>query len=113
MPICAMPQKLHFELDNFREMKYFLILLFILSTITSAEAREPISYHEKAEFMRHHPCPSTGKVKLRFGCKGYVIDHIDPLACVGEDNAYNMQWQTKDEAKLKDKWKPNMILFIY
>lgn len=24
-------------------------------------------------------CPSTGKVKVRYGCKGYVIDHIDPI----------------------------------
>lgn len=52
-----------------------------------------------------HPCPFTGKVNVRYGCKGYVINHIDPLACGGEDKAYNMQWQTKDEAKLIDKWE--------
>ena len=85
-----------------RYLAAFLILL-IFSNIT--EARQERSYREKAEFMRHHPCPSTGKVKVRYGCKGYVIDHIDPLACGGEDKAFNMQWQTKEEAKLKDKWE--------
>lgn len=69
------------------------------------EAKQERSYQEKAEFMRHNPCPSTGKVKVRYGCKGYIIDHIDPLACGGEDKAYNMQCQTKVEAKLKDKWE--------
>lgn len=55
--------------------------------------------------MRYHPCPSTGKAKVRYGCKGYVIDHLDPLACGGEGKAYKMQWQSKEEAKLKDKWE--------
>ena len=83
-------------------MKLFVFLILTFSISAQAEQR---SYHEKAKFMRHHPCPSTGKVKIRYGCKGYVIDHIDPLACGGEDKAYNMQWQTKEEAKLKDKWE--------
>jgi hypothetical protein len=32
-----------------------------------------------------------------------VIDHIVPLACHGTDLPSNMQWQTKDQAKAKDK----------
>ena len=67
------------------------LLLSVLSDLT--DARQVRSYQEKADFMRYHPCPSTGKVKVRNGCKGYVIDHINPLACGGEDKAYNMQWQ--------------------
>jgi hypothetical protein len=84
-------------------MNYLAVFILLLSVSTFTEARQERSYQEKAEFMRHHPCPSTGKVKVRYGCKGYIIDHIDPLACGGEDKAYNMQWQTKEEAKLKDK----------
>lgn len=80
-----------------------VILLLTFSNIT--EARQERSYRAKAEFMRHNPCPTTGKVKVRNGCKGYVIDHIDPLTCGGEDKPYNMQWQTKEEAKIKDKWE--------
>ena len=37
------------------------------------------------------------------GRPGYVIDHIVPLACRGADAPSNMQWQTVEAAKLKDK----------
>ena len=37
------------------------------------------------------------------GRPGYVIDHITPLACGGFDIPSNMQWQTKADAKAKDK----------
>ena len=39
------------------------------------------------------------------GRKGYVIDHIIPLSKGGRDDPSNMQWQTKEEAKEKDKWE--------
>jgi len=34
---------------------------------------------------------------------GYVIDHVVPLKRGGEDAPENMQWQTIEEAKAKDK----------
>jgi hypothetical protein len=37
------------------------------------------------------------------GRPGYVVDHIKPLACGGADALSNMQWQTIEEAKAKDK----------
>lgn len=54
-----------------------------------------------------------GKAKHEFermtgyprGRKGYVVDHIMPLACGGADNTSNMQWQTVEQAKLKDAWE--------
>ncbi|HET7815072.1 MAG TPA: HNH endonuclease signature motif containing protein [Candidatus Baltobacteraceae bacterium] len=39
------------------------------------------------------------------GRPGYVIDHVIPLACGGADAPANMQWQTKADAKAKDKWE--------
>ena len=39
------------------------------------------------------------------GRKGYVVDHKIPLACGGADDPSNMQWQTKADAKAKDKWE--------
>ncbi len=37
------------------------------------------------------------------GRPGYIIDHIKPLACGGADDPSNMQWQTIEAAKAKDK----------
>ena len=83
----------------------------------SRPARRPSSYCEfcardshgrikrsesaKSTFQRLNPCPATGKNNGR--CPGYVIDHIVPLKRGGQDAPSNMQWQTKAEAKAKDK----------
>jgi len=37
------------------------------------------------------------------GWPGHVADHIVPLACGGADAPSNMQWQTTEEGKAKDK----------
>lgn len=39
------------------------------------------------------------------GRPGWVIDHIVPLACGGADAPSNMQWQTVEAAKAKDKFE--------
>jgi hypothetical protein len=57
----------------------------------------------RREFMKEHPCPSTGKTSGR--CPGYVVDHVKALKHGGADEPSNMQWQTKAEAKAKDKWE--------
>ena len=57
----------------------------------------------RRDFEHHHPCPSTGKTSG--ACPGYVIDHITPLKRGGADAPGNMQWQTKDAAKEKDRWE--------
>jgi hypothetical protein len=55
----------------------------------------------KHAFEKDHPCPATGKTSG--ACPGYVVDHIKPLATGGADTPSNMQWQTTEEGKLKDK----------
>jgi hypothetical protein len=59
------------------------------------------SSHAKTEFRDNHPCPSTGKTTGP--CKGYVIDHVQALKHGGRDEPSNMQWQTIEEAKAKDR----------
>jgi len=59
----------------------------------------------------HGKIVHSGKAKDGFkratgyphGRPGYVIDHIQPLACGGADVPSNMQWQTKADATTEDK----------
>ena len=51
----------------------------------------------KAAFMRMTGYPH--------GRPGYVVDHIVALKHGGADAPTNMQWQTVEEAKAKDKWE--------
>lgn len=82
-------------------------LLFLAITLACtaapAEARIKRSQSAKVEFKLQHPCPATGARKGP--CRGYVIDHIKPLACGGPDQPDNMQWQTIADGKAKDKWE--------
>lgn len=59
------------------------------------------SQHTKNDFKRQHPCPATGKSSG--ACPGYVVDHVKALKHGGADNPSNMQWQSKEAAKQKDK----------
>lgn len=52
-------------------------------------------------FKREHPCPANQQPKGP--CPGYVIDHVIPLKRGGADAPSNMQWQTVEEAKAKDR----------
>jgi hypothetical protein len=63
-------------------------------------ARDP---RASSSFKKQHPCPSTGKA---YGsCPGYTVDHVVPLKRGGADAPHNMQWQTNEAAKQKDKWE--------
>jgi hypothetical protein len=53
----------------------------------------------RADFMRRPGYPKGRKV--------YVVDHIVPLECGGADVPSNMQWQTVQEAKIKDRTERN------
>lgn len=55
----------------------------------------------RAEFQRANPCPLNGQP--RGACPGYVVDHVIPLCAGGPDEPANMQWQTREQAREKDK----------
>ena len=64
-------------------------------------ARGHRSAAAKYAFRRAHPCPATGLT--RGACPGYVVDHIKALKRGGPDTPANMQWQTREAAKAKDR----------
>ena len=61
------------------------------------------SLEAKKAFKKMQLCPSTSKPSG--ACPGYIIDHIIPLKRGGMDAPSNMQWQTVEESKEKDKWE--------
>src|SRR6266480_2121778 len=78
-----------------------LSALAILMAAPPDDVKEQGHPHQRAEFVKKHPCPATGKKKG--ACPGYVVDHIKPLCAGGADHPSNMQWQTRKEAKIKDR----------
>ena len=67
--------------------------------VRNGNGRIKRSASAKREFMKQ-----TG---YSHGRKGYVVDHIVPLECGGADSPSNMQWQTAQEAKIKDRTERN------
>src|SRR5882762_6941539 len=78
-----------------------LSALALLAAALAADAKEKRDPHQRALFVKQNPCPATGKKKG--ACPGYVVDHIKPLCAGGADHPSNMQWQTREEAKNKDR----------
>jgi hypothetical protein len=69
----------------------------------AASGRIRRSTAARRQFRRLHPCPLTGMATGP--CPGYVIDHVIALECGGPDTPSNMQWQTRAEARGKDRWE--------
>lgn len=81
-------------------MKQILIAAIVLLALP-AEAKIHRSREVTRVFQREHPCPSTG---LGYGpCRGWIKDHITALCDGGADAVGNMQWQTIQAAKAKDR----------
>lgn len=52
-------------------------------------------------FKKHNPCPVTGKSKGP--CKGWQVDHIQPLMTGGADHPSNMRWITTEDHRAKTR----------
>jgi hypothetical protein len=85
-----------------RNLRTMLVLLTVvvlaLAFCTKADARD---LKVRTAFVKAHPCPSTGGTRLP--CPGYVVDHAIPLCAGGPDAVENLQWQTYEASKKKDR----------
>ena len=70
------------------------------SVSASGVARDSHGKIKRSETAKHAFMQTTG---YPHGRPGYVVDHITPLKRGGCDCPSNMQWQTIQEAKAKDK----------
>lgn len=91
------------HINNKSVLRIALAVSMLFGFTAALEAKIKRSAKARSEFKRINPCPSTGK--QTGACPGWIIDHIAPLACGGADTPSNMQWQTVEEAKAKDKWE--------
>ena len=67
---------------------HLLIISLLAAIPLTAQARIVRSQAAKNHFKVPHPCPINGN---SYGsCPGYVIDHIQALACGGADASRNM-----------------------
>jgi 5-methylcytosine-specific restriction endonuclease McrA len=87
-----------------------LILVAVASPVVSYgvyQANDKSYLKRSATVKRHFKqqtiCPTTGTYTQK--CVGYVVDHIIPLKCHGKDAIENLQYQTVQEAKVKDKYE--------
>ena len=69
---------------------------------SSGAQRDSNGRIKRSEAAKHEFMRMTG---YPHGRPGYVVDHVIPLKRGGCDCPSNMQWQTIDEAKAKDKWE--------
>src|SRR5437762_8039909 len=84
-------------------MRCLLVALMLGVVAFPADAQDHYNRSRavEAEFQHLKPCPSTEQTTGP--CPGFVKDHIWPLGCGGPDTVENLQWQTIDEAKAKDR----------
>lgn len=78
-----------------------LLAALTIGALITACAGHERNAAQRAAFVQQHPCPATGK--NTGPCPGFVVDHIEPLCAGGPDTPSNMQWQTAEAAKMKDK----------
>lgn len=81
-----------------REALTTIILALGLALQVDAAPRSSTAVRQ---FKAQNPCPATGQAKGP--CPGFVVDHREPLCAGGDDAPHNMQWQTVDDAKVKDR----------
>lgn len=77
-----------------------LLLCFSLSAHPCDIKRDKHGKIYRDKIVVKHFMKETG---YPYGRPGYVVDHIIPLCACGKNELSNLQWQSIEEAKKKDK----------
>ena len=88
-------------MPRIRSLTAVLLITLLIFAAAPSLAKTKRSKAARNQFMKTQPCPSTGATSG--SCPGYVVDHVKPLKRGGADAPSNMQWQTIEEGKAKDK----------
>jgi len=72
------------------------------TSTSSAAQKDSHGRIKRSSSAKHQFEKKTG---YPHGRAGYVVDHVIPLSKGGCDCPDNMQWQTIQDAKEKDKWE--------
>lgn len=83
------------------ELRRSGLALMLLAAALGGHAAQHRSSTAVAAFKRAQPCPATGLAKG--ACPGWIVDHVIQLCAGGPDEPANMQWQTVEDAKSKDR----------
>lgn len=78
--------------------RFFCLVLLLMSA--AAQARIPRDSAVLEKFRQVSPCPDP---QAGPRCKGWQIDHIEPLCAAGVDELHNLQWLTVEEHRWKTR----------
>ena len=103
----------HYKKDGTPDRRYKENKTYSAPTYKSEHSKKKTYNYSSTQRYSHGRIKRSSSARTAFmkqtgyshGRKGYVIDHIVPLSKGGCDCPENMQWQTKEAAKAKDKWE--------
>ncbi len=80
--------------------KALVVLLALALACGVTQARIARNAHVVKQFIKLNPCPDPAAGRR---CKGWEVDHIQPLCAHGADALHNLQWLTVQAHRMKTR----------